>query len=616
MDFDKAAENRNWMRNASVVWVMFAFIGFAFSLHAQVPDRRVQLARELERSANWEQAIVLYEALYRENPNHAGYFSRLRSLYLRAEAYEKAIRLIDERRAIYPNDPSLSVYRAQIRYKMGETEEAMTVWEELLEQYPKQASVYQMIATAMIGERLLDEAIDVYVLGRERLGRDDLFVFNLANLYVAQLQYDKATEELLKDLEINPKHAAIVESQLLRFPSTEDVMNGVIHRLKKAVYTHTDTAGVLKILVSVYLRVGKYPEALETSREIEVLTPAISRGNALFQFGLKSFQAGMPREAEKAFDEIRVHYPEYAQMEQVLFRLAQSYEAQDRLEEAAEAYQRVFDEYVARPLGRQALYRKGLLQKDGQFDFAGAARTFRILVERFSTAEEGRRAWFDLGECEIAQGHLEEAESLFREAYNLFQRAKGRFWFRAIQGLSEALYFNGRFDEALSYLKELSLSALDAPASQEPLLNDALHRRIFIGDNVKRSPEPLRIFSRVEFYEKQRMYDAALGLLDSLISTWNVDPIVADAFFKQGHIRILAGRIAEGLKSYETFISRFPSHVLADRAVERMGWICENTGKWKEALEYYEFLLTEYPQSFSIHEIRQRIRRIERERKG
>ena len=68
-----------------------------------------------------------------------------------------------------------------------------------------------------------------------------------------------------------------------------------------------------------------------------------------------------------------------------------------------------------------------------------------------------------------------------------------------------------------------------------------------------------------------------------------------------------------GLASFDTLLARFPEHLLADRALERTGWILEKEGNKKAAFQRYERLLTIFPYSLLRDEVRERIRRLEKE---
>ena len=196
---------------------------------------RIRLAQELERSGQTEQAVYIYEGLLAESPDNLVVFTRLKDLYIRSAEYEKALRVIEDRLRNHPREVNLEVFAAQVRYKMGHMEEAWTVWEDVLDRYAGSVSVYQSVASALIGERLLDEAINVYMRGRDRLGSDDLYAFNLASLYAARMEYRKAVDELMNYWRAHPKHVSVVESQLRRFPNTKRVVRDVVGGLEAAI---------------------------------------------------------------------------------------------------------------------------------------------------------------------------------------------------------------------------------------------------------------------------------------------------------------------------------------------------------------------------------------------
>ena len=604
-----------FVRRCLSVGCIIVMFFFTPSGMTQDINQALRLARDLERMGQWDQAREIYEGLYRRKPEHPLVLNRLKDFYMNTRDYERAKVFIEERRNKQPKDPSLDIYIAQIVYKTGKPEEALNLWQKVLDRYPKRVSVYQMVASCMMVERLLDEALDVYLLGRDRIGKTDQFALHLANLYGARMEYKKATEELLKYWEIHPKQFAYIEGQILRYPRTERVVREIVKPIEKTIASHPKDLNIRRILVSIYLRAGRYREGFKATREMEQLSVGQKQGEALFRFGQDAFRFGAPKEAEKAYLEILDAYPNFSSKDRILFGLAQSYEAQEMLPEAVETYQRVFDEFMKSPLARQSLYRKGLVQKDELFDLSGAAATFQTLIEKFPSTHEGEEGRLELGRCAIVQEDLDRAETIFKKALEFAAKRRGSSWVRARVYLADVAYFRGRFEEAASLLDELISEEMESKAMQDPILNDGLELRIFIEEHLKQSSEALGIFARAELLERQRKYKMSLEVLDSLLSQWPDDPIAADGLFKKGEIEIRLEKFQDGLSSFQALRNRFTNHILADRAVERVGWVYEKRGKPKKAMEQYETLLVEYPQSFLVDEVRRRIRRIEKERK-
>ena len=465
----------------------------------------------------------------------------------------------------------------------------------------------------MAAERLVDNAIDVYLLGRERFKNDNLFALNMTNFYGALIQYDKATEELLKYYRTEPSQISIVDSYLVRYPKTDRIIREVEKQFRKAIVDQPNDLGLRQILSRYYLRVERYREALETTRELERLTAERTQGQNLYLFAQEAFRSGAPEEAAAAYKEILDSYPGFPSKQQVLFGLAQCQEAQENLQNAAATYQTIVDEFPLDPLSIKSLYRRGLIQRDRLFNLDEAVVSFQTLMEKFPNSAEARSIRLELGTCHVARGDLDRAEEIFRETLES-QSAKGPFWLKALIRLADTVYLGGRFEESLSLLDELNAVSLGAGSVEEPLLNDGLNLRLFLRQHARRAPDALAFLARGEFFLRQRMYDKALSAFDSLLARSTGDPLAADALFKKGATLIRQEEYKKSLTSLDTLLARFPHHLLADQALERIGWVYEKIGNQDKALEQYEILLVSYPHSFQADDIRRRIRCIEKEK--
>ena len=496
---------------------------------------------------------------------------------------------------------------------MGRHDDAVKDWLKIVNQQPTETYIYRAVANAMIRERLLDEAINVYLLGRKRIKKKDLFTFELANLYGLRMEYGKAVGELLGYLKIHPQHFGLIENMLLNYPRTDRVIKEIVSRVKEAIADRPDDPGLRQILMSIYLRAGRYKEGLRAAEELEKLTEKNKQGEALFKFGEEAFRAGVPKEAEKAYREILKLHPDFPQMDRVLFGLARCYEAQKNFKEAAYMYQQVLTRFRKSPLAGRSLYLRGLILENKIFDLSGAVQTFRTLIEKFPSSQYSNDAQLELGDCFIARGDLDQAERIFKKSLEKTSRKKGKAWVKALVHLSDVAYLKGNFEEVLSLLKKLSIEKLEPDALQEPLMNDGLKLRLFVEEHYKKSAGPLSFLARAEFWKRQRKYNRALLVIDSLVAKWPNDPVAAQALFKKGEIEIKLGKFNESKKAFESLQTRFSGNLLADQALERIGWIYEKLGKKKKAVKSYENLLTLYPQSFLADEIRKRINRLERE---
>ena len=593
-----------------IMVVLIVLSAFSEGIQSDPVSIKIRLAQELERDGYTEPAIRIYEELMAEAPDNLVVFTRLKDLYIQSGDYEKALRLIEDRLSIHPKEMNLEVYAAQVKYRLGYTEEAWAAWYELLNRYAGSASVYQSVASVLIGERLLDEAIDVYSRGRKRIGNDDLFAFNLASLHAARMEYGKAVDELMVYWRAHPKHISVVESQLRRFPKTTRVIREVVDRLEAGIKISPKDAELRQILASVYMRAEMLDEALDVVRDVERLRPAERQGEALFRYGKDAFRSGVPDKAVRAFQEILASYPNFPRGDQVLMETARCFEAMEKYDAAIQHYQEVFERYTDHPAARQALLQKGILHRDELKNIEEAKKDFRYLIGHYGSTKEGMESRLALGRCEVISGELDSADLVYSEIIEN-DKKRDAFWLQALLGRVDIAYYQGRFDGASDLLKELNRDGIPGETVKNPAFNDGLTRSMLLSEYANTSGDALETLADAELMTIQGKAEKAFYILDSLVTNIADIPLAADALYEQGIIAVSLGLLRKGLACFDYLVSQFPEHILADRALERSGWILEQKGDREEALSRYEILLTDYPHSLTADDIRQRIRKIE-----
>ncbi len=610
---DQHSFNKRRPLCSAVVHFLAAGLFLTCSASAQDLNQQIRRARQLDRSGRRQEALEAYESLYAQEPDNLVIFNNLLDLCIRGQHLERARGITEIRRQKYPNDPNLEVALARIDFKMGRQDAALTRWRALVEKHPEQSSVYQLVAGSMIQERLLDDAVEIYLLGRKRIGKDDLFVFNLASLYGALIQYGKATEELLRYFKIHPQQVEFIQRELLRYPNTDNVVRQVEDKIRSAIAKQPDNAGLKQLLVGLYVRSHQHEKAFAVTREMEELTEPKKKGEALFRLAQTAFRESASDVTEKAYREILDTCPDFGEADRVRFGLARALEAQGKSREAVENYRDVARFFPVSALAAQALFRKGLLERDMLRDSGAAAQTFRQLVSSYSETKEGKEARLALGACLVLAGDVPAAGTLYSEAVEVFRSAQDPLWLTALVRLADAAYLQGRFEEALDHLKALNPKSVNNPLSELPDINDGLALRLLVQEHNARVPELLQILARSDLLARRGETGPALAALDSIVTARPDDPITAEALFRKGSLLISVGQMRESLSAFDSLLIRFPAHLLADRALERSGWILETTGQTREAVQRYEMLLTDYPQSFLVEDVRRRIRGLEKE---
>ena len=138
------------------------------------------------------------------------------AVFFQEEDYKKAIQFFEE--ALEHNNlfsgslkKDLSYYRAEAHMKLGENEEAIDIYDALIQEYSKESIPYIMKAYCLIGLEEEESAASVYKEGYDKT-KDYELLYDLANQYVTMEQYEDAIEiihqyEKIEDEEVARKLA-------------------------------------------------------------------------------------------------------------------------------------------------------------------------------------------------------------------------------------------------------------------------------------------------------------------------------------------------------------------------------------------------------------------------
>jgi tetratricopeptide (TPR) repeat protein len=217
----------------------------------------------------------------------------------------------------------------------------------------------------------------------------------------------------------------------------------------------------------------------------------------------------------------------------------------------------------------------------------------------------------EIGNCELGLGNTGVAKANFLRAYK-DKKKRGEEWISALTALARTLYFESDFIGSLKLLDTLLTGRIDLKFYQEPSFNDAIDLRLFLIEYAKRAPECLKIFARAEYFQEQCRLKDAIATIDSLIDGYPDNPILPEAYFKKSEILFILKQYPECKSNLEFYLTQFPNHFWADRAMQYLGTIYEKLGQFSDAMKYYDLILKEHPESLFTDEIRSRIDELQR----
>jgi outer membrane protein assembly factor BamD (BamD/ComL family) len=263
-------------------------------------------------------------------------------------------------------------------------------------------------------------------------------------------------------------------------------------------------------------------------------------------------------------------------------------------------YESLIAEYPNTEIAMQAMFRIGIIRFTRFFDLNGAAAALEKVKSMPFNPDLNTEAAFTLAEVQTAKNDLRRAGDEYDRLLNV---AAAQYRDRALFRLAELNYYEARFDSATSLLQRISTNVND------DLTNDALQLLYFLQENQPAGAKALADFASADLLMRQHKYSEALALFQAVTVRYPTTSLVDDATMRMGELQVLLNHTNDALLVFHKVAEEMPTSILRDRAQMRIGELYENRLKNKQkAIEAYEQVLVNFPNSMFVEEARKRIR--------
>jgi tetratricopeptide (TPR) repeat protein len=591
------------------------------SVSAQSTDQlsRLRLAQALEQSGAFDKAETLFEGLHSEDPVNYVYFDGLRRCYTELKEYGAAIQLSVQRLHLQPEDIGLMASIGELYYRAGEEPQADSTWNAIIALSPKNQIGYRVVASAELSQRLFEKAIATYVRARKTIGDPALFSDELSSLYSLVMDYRDATREFISMLVGNENQLEFIESRMGLYTSKEDGLKAAIEVTESAASSSDSNIPVLRLLLWLYLEGQQFDKAFNVALKIDDRVG--SKGNELFSFAERAFSAKAYYAAAEAYRTAAEAYKSSPMEKEAEFGYARAIEELSDLSDSTSVDRKMFTlqivpsynkaislylslayDYPKSEIAPRALYRVGLIRYQKFFDLDGAVSVFDSVLTLVPSGPMVPTIKELMGDIFTAKGDMNEASHYYTAVATASEalpdlRAEGRF------RLAELQYFSGNFDSSLTILQQISQNF----GSDEA--NDALRLEYFITANKVGFSEPLKEFAHAEFLSRQKKLSEAIAAMNDLITNFSTSPLAGNALMKKGDWSVTIGKFDDALDAYNKLITDFPKNILCDEAQFNIAEVYQYHVKdTTKAIHAYEQVLASYPQSLLADKARKRIR--------
>lgn len=589
------------------------FLALCGAMHAQGQGQTdADLASQYFSTGEYEKAVVFYEKAYDNDPIGV-YANYLKSL-LNIKEYDKAEKLVKKQQKRFPMDAGAKLDLALVYEGRGDNDKALKVYEDAIKNLPPDVGQINMTGNAFMQRQMYDYAVRTYQQGRRLLNGAYPFSFELAEAYNQQGTPDKMVEEYISVLEWNPQYISNVQTILQNkiANDTEGTYTDLIRTtLLRKIQKNPQEMMYSELLYWLFVQEKDFESALVQAKSLDKRNN--ESGERLLSLGRLCVSN---RDYTTAVDAFRyivdkgTSQPNYTIAKMELINAAYSRITSSdnytkaELDVLASDYRSAITELgtsvITAPLIRQFAHLKAFYLHD--VDSAIVLLQGMIDVSNFRGVPQAE-AKLELADIYVFNGQVWDAALLYGQVDKDFKNdAIGR---EAKFRNARLSYYLGEFDWAKDQLNVLK------SATSQLISNDALALALLISDNTNldTTTTALLIYSRADLLDFQNKDSLALMTLDTLQKDFPDHSLTDEAWFKRAGIYVKSGKYTEAVNYYQMIAKKYPDDILADDAIYQLGDLFETRLNEKEkAKQQFELLLTKYPGSLYSVDARRRFR--------
>ena len=611
--------------------VLMMMLMSASSLQSQVPlpsrgadrDQSAQSQRQLnERLARnffndkeYDKAADLYQQLYIDY-RYYHYFSQYIECLVFLENYDEAEK---ELKSFIKNDNTTNKWKAQVNLafvyvKNNDSDKVDKYLKRLINDLPEDRNVYMQVANMLSSKDFDEYAILLYNKGSAIQEMNYNFYMEKALTYQNMMNFEKATENYLLQLEANPNDYDVVKTRLsfmLRYDVDGSITEDMRLALLNKTHSNPDNEMFAELLVWYALQVKDYEIALNQEialdrrfddREYDIIYLAkIAYDNEQYDIAISAYDYLVKKSKEGAYYEDAV-----VGLTEVQYTKSEMLHCDVSAEWYSDFEQRIEKECLELGINDKTIPILIIRAEILAFRLDEVEKAIEILNQALTlnlSKYNKSKAKMQLADIYLFKEEVWEATLLYSQVDKSMKEEpighEARF------KNAQLRYYIGEFDWALSVLNILK------SATSKLIANDAMTLSLVISDNLEYDTIALQRLAKADYYIYQKKYELANKMLDS-INIYNPNEVsMPYLLMRKAYIadENQDYNLADSL--YKRVYQGYADSYMADDALMKDAILLERSlDKKEEAMECYVKLIDEYTASVYVAQARNAYRRL------
>jgi tetratricopeptide (TPR) repeat protein len=573
------------------------------------------LASKYYQDKEFGKAAELYEQLYASTKSE-GYFNIYFDCLLGIPDYEKAEKAIKKGLRGNSADSYWYVQWGFLKKAQGQMAESVKMYEKAISALSDNPTEYPNLANQFINRREYEYAEKVYIKARASQN-PAIYNYELARIYYYMRNYDRMLNEYLEWMKQKESNLEIVKSNLqsvLSMDNDGEISKQLKNYVLKRIQQEPAQLIYNRLLIWLFIQDKNFVAATRQAIALDKRTGTEDAN--VFELANVSASNKYYDEAAKAYDYLiskgkKAEYYNLASQQ----RMRMNY---DRFVDEG-----VLDVNRAKEL--QNLFNQTFVTLGVSAETVDLQIAYAHLIAFYLNLPSDAIKTLTNG-LVMAGVNMQQISALKAELSDVYVYS-GDLW-EAVISYSQVIesnkatplgddvkfkkaklgYYMGNFSWAKAQLDALRAS------TSKLIANDAMDLSLFISENLEDDSlaAPLKIFARADLHLFRNNFTDALAALDSVSTIYPDNSLMDDVDFRKAGVLQKQGKYEEASVLLNSIVKDHSWEMLADDALFQLATIYKNKLNRKpEAMELYKKILTDYPGSVYVVDVRAEYRKME-----